>query len=139
MPAQIASDPPSSRISARSLWFGTTAAAVAWALHGAICEIIASEACRTGVGNLWALSPLGVRWLLAGITIVFLAIAVAGGITSFRNWIQLAEHHDLVHAEGSGRPQFMALGGIFVSLAFVIGIIWAGLPLIFLDICMTAR
>ena len=138
MPAQIASDPPS-RISPRSLWFGTTAAAIGWALHGTICEIISSEACRNNVGNLGTLSPLGVRWLLAGITIVFLAIAVTGGLTSFRNWIQLAEHHDLVRAEGFGREQFMALGGIFVSATFVIGIIWAGLPLIFLDICMKAR
>lgn len=138
MPTQVASDPPS-RIRPRSLWFGAAGAAVAWALHGVICEVIASEACRNGVGNIWSLSPLGVRWLLAGITIGFLAVAVIGGITSFRNWIQLAEHHDLVHAEGFGREQFMALGGIFVSAAFVIGIIWAGLPLIFLDICMKAR
>jgi hypothetical protein len=138
MPTQITSDSPS-RISQRSLWFGSTAAAVAWALHGAACVIVSSQACLNGVGNLRSLSPLGVRWLLAGITIGFLAIAAIGGITSFRNWIHLAEHHDLVHAEGSGREQFMALVGIFVSLAFVIGIIWAGLPLIFLDICMKAR
>ena len=138
MPAQLASDAPI-HISQRSLWFGSAAAAVAWALHGAICEIIASEACRNGVGNLGSLSAQGVRWLMAGITIGFLAISAIGGITSFRNWIHLAEHQDLVHAEGSGREQFMALVGIFVSLAFVIGIIWAGLPLIFLDVCMKAR
>jgi hypothetical protein len=138
MPAQVASDPPS-RVSPRSLWFGATAAAIAWALHGAICAVISSQACLNGVGNLRSLSPAGVRWLLAGITLGFLAIAVIGGITSFRNWIQLAGQHDLVHAEGGGREQFMALGGIFVSAAFVIGIIWAGLPLIFLDICTKAR
>ncbi len=138
MPSQVASNPPS-HISQRSLWFGTVAAAVAWALHGTVCEIIASKACQNGIGSLGSLSPLGVRWLLAGITLGFLGIAVIGGITSFKNWIHLAEHHDLIHAEGSGREQFMALGGIFVSLTFVIGIIWAGLPLIFLDICMKAR
>src|SRR5581483_6233143 len=133
MPTQTASDPPS-HTSQRGLWFGSTAAAVAWAFHGAACVIISSQACVNGIGSLGPLSPLGVRWLLAGITIGLLAVAVIGGITSFRNWIHLAEHHDLVHAEGSGREQFMALVGIFVSLTFVIGIIWAGLPLIFLDI-----
>jgi hypothetical protein len=138
MPAQVSSDSPS-RITPRSLWFGTTAAAIAWALHGVICEVIADQACKNGIGSLGALSPDGVRWLLAGITIGFLAIAVIGGLLSFRNWMQLAEQHDLVHAEGSGREQFMALVGVFMGATFAIGIIWAGLPLIFLDICMKAR
>ncbi len=138
MSTQIISDSPS-RISQRRLWFGSTAAAVAWALHGAACVILASQACVTGVGNLGSLSPPGVRWLLAGITIGLLAIAIIGGSVSFRNWIHLAAQNDLVHAEGRGREQFMALVGIFVSLAFVIGIVWAGLPLIFLDICIKAH
>lgn len=138
MPTQTSTHPPT-HTSPRSLWFGTTAAAIAWVLHGFVCEIISSQACQDGTGNWGPLSPLGVRWLLAGITLGFLAVAVAGGIVSFRNWRHLTESPDLVHAEGRRREQFMALGGIFVSAAFVIGIVWAGIPLIFLDICMKAR
>ncbi len=138
MPAQVSPDHPS-EISPRSLWFGTTAGAVAWALHGAACALISSEACVSGTGNWGALSADGVRWLLAAITLGFLAIAIVGGLISFRNWLHLAESHDLVHAEGRGRVQFMALVGIFLSATFVIGIVWAGLPLIFLDVCTKAR
>jgi hypothetical protein len=138
MPTQTIST-PHLHIPPRRLWFGTAGAAVAWALHGTVCEIISAKACQNGIGSLGALSPFGVRWLLAGITLGFLAIAVAGGIISFRNWRHVAATNDLVHAESPQREQFMSLGGVFVSVAFVVGIIWAGLPLIFLDVCMKAR
>ena len=138
MPTQTISV-PHLHVPPRRLWFGTVGAAVAWALHGVVCEIISANACQNGAGSLGSLSPLGVRWLLAGITIGFLAIAVASGIISFRNWRHVGSTGDLLHAEGPQREQFMSLIGIFVSVAFVVGIIWAGLPLIFLDICMKAR
>ena len=138
MPTQTLSG-PHLHIPRGSLWFGTAGAAVAWAWHGVICEVISSEACRNNIGSLGPLSPVGVRWLLAGITLGFLAIATAGGIVSYRNWQRVAETRDLMHAEGPQREQFMSLAGIFVSVAFVVGIIWAGLTLIFLDICMKAR
>lgn len=138
MPTQSISG-PHLHIPPRSLWFGTAGAAVAWALHGVVCEVISAEACRNNIGSLGLLSPLGVRWLLAAITLAFLAISVAGGIVSFRNWRHVTETRDLMHAEAPQREQFMSLGGIFLSAAFVVGIIWAGLPLIFLDICMKAR
>ena len=138
MPTQSSTHPPA-HVSPRSLWFGATGAAIAWAFHGFVCEIISSQACQNVSGNWGSLAPLGVRWLMAGITIAFLVVAVAGGITSFRNWRYLTERSDLLHAEGPLREQFMALGGIFVSVAFVVGIVWAGLPLIFIDICVKAR
>lgn len=133
------SSPPPSKISQASLWFGATAAAAVWALQGFICEIITSKACQNNAGNWGGISPLGVRWLLAAVTLIALAVAVSAGLTSFRNWRRLTVGPDLLHAEGRRREQFMALIGIFSSVAFVAGILWAGIPLMVLNTCIKAR
>lgn len=125
--------------SPRGIWFGFAAAAAAWVGYGAAWELIAAQACQNGTGNWGVLSPMGVRWLLVGINLGCLVIALAAGVTSFRIWRSLTQQHDLVHAEGRGREQFLALTGIFVSVIFTLGIIWAGLPLIMIDICIKAR
>jgi hypothetical protein len=136
MPTQTASV---DHVSSRKLWFGTTAAAVAWALQNTICEIIASKACQNNVGNWGPISPGGVRWLMGGVTIIALAVAVAAGITSVRIWRPLSDEPDAVHAEGRRRVQFMSLVGMFASVAFVVGILWSGIPLIILETCVKAR
>jgi hypothetical protein len=138
MPTETISDPPL-RISPRKLWFGATAAAVAWALEGTVSAIISSKACQNNIGSWGPLSPSGVRLVLAAVTLIGLGFAIAGGLISFRNWRRLAGRPEILHAEGRRRDQFMALVGTFASLVFVIGILWAGIPLIMLDICVKAR
>lgn len=138
MPAQTTS-PPSTPVSPRRLWFGATGAAVAWALQSTVCTVISSKACQNNVGNWGPLSPLGVRWLMGGITFVALAIAIAAGLASFRNWRTFSERQDLVRAEAGRRETFMAFVGVFSTVIFVIGILWAGIPLIMLDVCVKAR
>lgn len=138
MPTDTVS-PAITHIPPRRLWFGATGAAVAWALHSTVCEVIASKACQNNIGSWGALSPIGVRWLMAVVTLIALAVAVASGLVSFSNWRTLAERPDFVHAEGHRREQFMALVGTFAGAVFVIGILWAGIPLIMLDVCIKAR
>ena len=138
MPTETSPDHPV-RLSSRRLWFGATAAAIAWALQGVVCEVISAKACQNNLGNWGPLSAAGVRWLLGGITIIALGFTVAGGLTSFRNWRILADRLDFVHAEGRRREQFMALVGAFASIVFLIGILWAGIPVIILNVCVKAR
>jgi hypothetical protein len=138
MPTDTSPAPPV-LISQRKLWFGATAAAIAWALQGAICEVISAEACQSNLGSWGQRSPTGVKLLLAAITIVALGFAIGAGVTSFRNWRLMTDHPDFVHAEGRRRQQFMALVGAFAGVVFVIGILWAGIPLIMLDVCVKAR
>jgi hypothetical protein len=138
MPTQTDA-PRLARVAPRKLWFGAAGAAVTWALHSTICEIIASKACQNNLGSWGWLSPLGVRWLMAAITLIALGIAVAAGLTSFANWRGLSQSPSLIQAAGERRQQFMALVGVFSSVAFLIGILWAGIPLIILDICVKAR
>ncbi len=138
MPIETAQH-PRAQISPGRLWFGTAAAAVAWALQGVICEIISAKACQNNIGSWGARSPGAVGLLMAVVTLIALVFAVAGGLISFRNWRQAANQFDLLHTDGRRRIEFMALVGTLASVAFVVGILWAGIPLIMLDVCVKAR
>jgi hypothetical protein len=129
----------SHHVSRGRLWFGFAAAALAWATHGFLSVVISASACQNGAYKWTWISESGVRVLLAVITIALLAVAVAAWVVSFRNWRGLSTRRDLIHAEGKRREEFMALGGVFVSTAFVIGIIWGGIPLILINVCRSAR
>lgn len=121
------------------LWFGTTGAAIAWAVQGFTCFLISTQECADGTGSWGPLSGTGVRVLLICLTAGFLAVAAAATVVSYRNWRELSEHHHLMQAEGIGREQFMAIGGVFIGAASVIGLIWAGIAPIFLPACSSFR
>lgn len=123
----------------RRLWFGVFAAAVAWVAHSSTCFIITTQACADGVSDWGPLSGTGVRILLGIITLALLAVAITGGVVSFHNWRELSEQRRLTQAEARGREEFLALIGLFISVSFVIGIIWAGIPLLLMDVCVSAR
>ena len=129
----------SQRIPRGRLWFGFTAAALAWVTHGFLSVVISASACQNGAYRWTWISESGVRVLLAVITIALLAVAVAAWIVSFQNWRSLSARRDLIHAEGRRRQEFMALGGVFVSTAFALGIIWGGVRLILINLCRSAR
>jgi hypothetical protein len=138
MPAVLSSQ-PGAEITTRSLWFGATAAAIAWALDGAVCEVIASEACRTNAESWGPFSATGTKVLLGGITAVAVAVSVAAILVSFRNWRRLTESSDFIHAPGDKRKPFMGMVGVFAGIALTAGLIWQVLPLLFLDVCVKAR
>lgn len=127
------------RLSQRRLWFGTAAAAGAFAIDGFVCFLISTQACRFGDGRLGPLSPPAVRVLLGVITLICLAVAASGGLVSIRNYRAVSEPHSIFHAEALNREAFMSLVGILLSAAFVIGIIWAGIPVILIQVCVNAR
>jgi uncharacterized membrane protein len=129
----------SQRVPSGRLWFGFVAAALAWLIQGFLSVVISASACQNGAYQWRWISEGGVRVLLAVITIALLAVAVAALVVSFRNWRGLSTRRELTHAEGKRREEFMALGGVFASAAFVIGIIWGGIPLILISICRSAR
>jgi hypothetical protein len=137
--AQSLPDPPN-RVSEARLWFGACAAAAALAVQGFVSFQIAIQACKDGHFGRWGpLSAAGVRGVLGVITAVLLAVAVAGGIISYRNWRAVSEHRHIIDAEGRSREAFMGLVGVFVTVSCVVGIIWAGMPAAFLNTCVTVR
>lgn len=137
----------SQRIPRGRLWFGFAAAALAWLVQGFLSVVISASACQNGAYRWTWISEGGVCVLLAMITLALMAVAVAAGIVSFQNWRGLSEaragaraaRRELIYAEGRRREEFMALGGVFVSTIFIIGIIWGGIPLILINLCRSAR
>ena len=120
------------------LWFGAVAAAIAWALQGFTCFILATQACKTGTGYLGALGPTAVRVLIGCVSAAYLAIAVAACVVSYQNWRTL-EHTRLMQAEAEGREAYMALTGVFVGITATVGLIWSGIPPLFFTSCNTFR
>lgn len=123
----------------KSVWFGAFAAAVAFSLNGLVNWVISWRTCYIGHGEFVGLHLAAVRWLLAVITLGFLSVAIAGGITAFRNWKTIASQDDQHHGEAHSTAGFLSLLGIILSVTLSMGIIWLGIPLIFLDMCMRAN
>jgi hypothetical protein len=128
----------SPRIPPGRLWFGAAGAAVAWALQGFTCFQLAVQACKDGSGSWGPLSPIGVRILIGGVSLAYLAVALASGFVSYRNWRSLSDR-GVMQAEGYGREEYMALAGMFVGLTASVGLIWSGIPPIFVNVCNTLR
>lgn len=126
----------SDRVSETRLWFGLCAGAAAWATHGLLSVVITSEACLENVGSV---SAGGVRLLLAAITLGLLLLSAAGLLTAYRSWRTLSAERNLIHASAPGRQEYMALLGVVVNSVFLLALLWAGLPLLLLDVCNKAR
>ena len=127
------------RLPQASLWYGFAAAPLAWALQGLVGVVLSAETCPAGVAGWQILRQPGVRVGLALITLCLLAVAISAGVTSFRNWQRLSGQREFAHAEGTGREAFMALGGVLISTVFSLGIVWASIPILMLQICERAR
>ena len=65
-------------------------------------------------------STLATTWS-AILTLVLLACAILAGLISYRNnWKQLSgDRARLAEAEGRGRREFMALAGVYLSIAII--------------------
>lgn len=126
-------------VPSRKLWFGLTATAAAWVALGVGDVLITWWACieNRQLGGGTVRSGVAIVYFIAAFLLI--GMAVVAGITSYRNWRQLSGAARLSEAEGRGRPEFMALMGVFVSFTLGIGLIWLTVPLLILNLCVRAR
>jgi hypothetical protein len=110
--------------SSTRLWFALLAAPAAWAIAGLAGWGVGSRICTS-------MSIGSVRLVLGAISAVALAVAVAGLFVAAGNWRITSMAPDVA----GDRMAFMAAGGAFVSVAFVIGLIWFGLNTVLVDTC----
>jgi hypothetical protein len=127
------------RIPAKRLWFGFAASAVAWSLAGILNVLFAWQACLGGEAGSGIFSSTEFRVLLGFITFGLLAVAIAAGLTSYRNWRLLSDKPEFIDAEGRERQEFMAIAGVFVSASLGIGIALFAIPIYVLGICVRYR
>lgn len=138
MAEQLTTRPPS--VPSRKLWFGFTGSACAWVGLATGDVLLAWWACLQE-GQQFGFSKVrpDIGFAYFGTTFVLIALAIAAGTTSYRNWKELSSDTSLRDAEGRGRQEFMALMGVFVSFTLGFGLIWLTIPLLILNVCVRAR
>jgi len=109
---------------AARLWLGLTAAPAAWIAQGLFGWFVGSRVCTS-------MSIAQVRLTSGAFSLVMLAAALWGLSLAWSNWRTIAAAPRLP----GDRIEFMAFGGSFVSLSFVIAIIWGTLNPLMLNVC----
>jgi high-affinity Fe2+/Pb2+ permease len=109
-----------------ALWFGTTGSAVAWAVHLAITYPLVEVSCASG-GRLF----------LYAASVVLGLVIVASWWVSWQRWRRMTpeERGSLVNSMEGTREGFMAYVGLLAGGLFMLGIILATLPMLFIDPC----
>lgn len=117
------------------LWFGLTVSAVAWLLLGTVDLLLVWNECAhqqryNGEGP----HPVS-RILSFAISMILLLVAVAGGVTSYRNWRSLSHQPNLMETNATDRREFMALLGVIISVTLGMGIVWLSIPPLLIQLC----
>jgi hypothetical protein len=126
-------------VSTGTLWFGVAASVAAWfGLYLAdilITWLICPQRDQAGGP---AADP-GARLLYGFFTLLLFTLAALAGTMSYRNWRRLSSIKELLAAEAFERKEFMALAGLFISFTLGVGIVWLGLPLFMIQMCLRTR
>jgi len=117
----------------RRLVFQVAASAVAWVSLGVADVLITWRACihETPQGGA-GIPSFAITGLLFCLTLL------AGGM-SYRTWRKLSGLTALLRAEGRERSEFLSLAGLYISFTLGAGIVWLGLPLFILEMCVRTR
>ncbi len=128
-----------STVPTRTLWFGVAASIAAWfGLY--LADILITWLTCPQRDQLGGPGPDPVvRLLYIAFTALLLAVAIGTGTLSYRNWRRLSGVRALLAAEAFERREFMALAGLFVSFTLGVGIVWLGLPLFMIQLCLRTR
>jgi hypothetical protein len=126
-------------VSPKRLWFGLAGAALCWMGLGIADVLITWRACLHQEAFGGASSHPGLLALNIVLFLVLLVIAIVSGVMSYRNWRHLAGGIEIQQAEANGAREYLALLGVFISITLGVGIIWFGLPLLILSLCVRTR
>lgn len=121
------------------LWFGLSASAIAWVLLGCLDIFITFAACthqdQFGIPG----DHPAATGICIALAVLLLALTIAAGVTSYRNWRALSQQPRLLEAPAVDRREFMALLGVIVSVTLGMGIVWLALPPLFIELCWRAK
>lgn len=137
----MASEPETRRqeISSTRLWFGFAASLLAWLGLGISDVLITWRECLHHEQYGGPSSHPGLDMLNIGLFCLLLAIAIVAGLMSYQNWRKLSGQVEILRAEATGSHEYVALLGVFISLTFGMGIVWLGVPLLIITLCVRTR
>jgi hypothetical protein len=122
-----------------ALWFGLFGAPIVWSLQLMLGYGLVAYACFPGSEPRAVPMFGGLRSMVALVSVVALAVALAAGATAWRSWRATRREHpgdqEALLEVGEGRTRFMALAGMLVSGLFVLGVIMNTIPLFIMPLC----
>jgi hypothetical protein len=135
----IEDDVHQSTVPASHLWFGLTAAAIAWVLLGFIDILITWRACvhQEQYGNASTHPDARVLYIVVAVSL-FIVVLIAGTL-SYRNWRTISSQRQLLEATATDRREFMALLGVFVSVTLGVGVLWLSIPPLVIELCLRSK
>ena len=118
-------------VSRRRLWTCVAAPVLAWAVQAAFSAGFVGTGCRFDFGGLH--------------TAVLLASAAALGVTLASGMLAYScfrrtSDGSFARAEGREQDEMLSVLGVLMSVSFAIGIVWMGLPAVFIhNVCEATR
>jgi len=115
--------PPKPR-SGEGGWYGVLAPPAAWAVQEWLGWYFGQRMCQ-------GLAPPSVRWILFGVSVAALVVALVGVARGWSAWRETVA----VDSDHRDRVDFVSFGGFLISCIFALAIVWAGLATAFLFDC----
>jgi hypothetical protein len=117
------------------LWLGAASGTVIWALQLIISYALAALNCAWALFRFTILGLEGVRFILAGITLLATIGLVAGLVFNIRTWrsiqhIEKPEQHDPTQ-----RFRFMLYIGAILNSIYLMGMVWSFVVIFLYDLC----
>jgi hypothetical protein len=110
------------------LWFGVLGPPLAWVAQLFVDYYLSSLRCAPGFTWVRWVGTSGFTILIVVATVIAALIAIAAGLGAWTIWRKLNTSVAATAEGATGRVPFMALGGMLLSLYFLLLIIVSGVP-----------
>ncbi len=117
-------------------WFPFLAGPIVGILHEAIGYLMVSQSCSEGFPWFSIGAFSGIRVLMLILDVAAEIVLIAAIIAGYAGWRRYrGQRGSEAFATAAGRASFMALVGAVMSAGFMLYVLYAGLPVFFLNPC----
>jgi hypothetical protein len=116
-------------------WFPVLAGPVVGIIHEALGYLMVSQSCSAGFPGFSLGSFSGIRVLMFVLTVLGEAVLIAAVVAGYRGWHREAQGQGEAAETAISRARFMSLVGMIMSAGFALYVLYAGLPIFFMDPC----
>lgn len=121
---------------AAALWYGLLGAPAVWSLQLVVGYALVAVPCEVDPATRGTASTTGVPEAAIAVSVVAFLLAAGALSTAIRSWRAApAEEGTVLERAVRHRIAFMAFAGIFVSVLFTIGVVFATVGLFVLSPC----
>jgi hypothetical protein len=111
-------------------WFGVFGAAIAWLAHLLLAALVAEWGCIAGWGEIQRGGVTVIVWVIAGLTLVTMILAITATWTARRSLNHLKSGGERTRGD-EDTNLFLARTGYRAGLMFIVIIIAQAIPILF--------